>query len=255
MNLDLALDLASKYKSASQIARIVSEHWASQNLYCPACDSNKLNPTPINTRAVDLSCPRCLQVFQLKSGRFWNQNKIVDAAYSSMIAAIRSDKVPNLIVMQYTNFWRVSNVLLIPYFFLIESAIQQRTPLGPNARRKGWVGCNILLSEIPADGKLQVVTDGVISEISQIRKQFSEIRPFSKLNPDVRGWALDVLKAVRRINKVEFTLSDIYAFEEELTKAHPSNKNIRPKIRQQLQKLRDFEIVKFLSPGRYRLLG
>lgn len=137
MNLDLAEGLASEYKSASQVARVLSEDWAVHNLYCPACDSNNLSQSPTNARAVDLLCPKCKQLFQLKSSRRWNQNKIVDAAYSSMISAIRSDNLPNLVVMQYTSLWRVWNVLLVPYFFFTETAIQQRKPLGPSARRAG----------------------------------------------------------------------------------------------------------------------
>jgi len=111
-----------------------------------------------------------------------------------------------------------------------------------------------LLNEILPDGKLPLVTDGLITDIDHVRKQFSQIQPFAKLRPDVRGWTLDVLKAVHRLKKTEFTLSDIYSFESELAKGHPANRNVRPKIRQQLQKLRDLELVEFISHGHYRLL-
>ncbi len=255
MNLDLRADLALEYKSPSQVARVVSEHWAVGNLYCPACDSNRLNQSPANTRAFDLLCAKCNHIFELKSGLRWNQNKIVDAAYTSMISAIRSDRVPSLVVMQYTNSWKVRNVLLVPYFFFTESAIQQRRPLGPRARRAGWVGCNILLTEIPPEGKLRVVADGMITDVDQIRKQYSRIQSFSELSPEVRGWMVDVLRAVRKINKAEFTLSEVYSFEIELAEAHPGNRNVRPKIRQQLQKLRDLGFLEFVHPGCYRLLG
>jgi len=171
-----------------------------------------------------------------------------------MISAIRSDNVPNLVVMQYTNFWMVWNVLLVPNFFFTETAIQRRNPLNPNARRAGWIGCNILLSEIPPDGKLHLVSDGVVSNFYDIRKRYSEVRPLSQLRPDVRGWTLDVLKFLRRLNKTQFTLSEVYSFETELSKIHPSNRNVRPKIRQQLQKLRDLGFLEFVSKGYYCLL-
>ena len=99
------------------------------------------------------------------------------------------------------------------------------------------------------------MADGKIADVDQIRKQFSQIRIFSNLSPDVRGWTLDVLNAVRKINKAEFTLPEVYSFEPELVEAHPNNRNVRPKIRQQLQKLRDLGFLEFASPGRYRLLG
>jgi hypothetical protein len=39
--------------------------------------------------------------------------------------------------------------------------------------------------------------------------------------------------------KSEFTAADAYVFTRELEQLHPDNKNVRPKIRQQLQVLRN----------------
>ncbi|MGE5892649.1 MAG: DpnI domain-containing protein [bacterium] len=254
MNLDMTPSLGLRYKSPLQIARVVSEDWAMRNLYCPACKSDKLSQAPTNTRAIDLLCPECSQVFQLKSGQHWNQRKIVDAGYAPMIAAIRSDSVPNLVVMQYTASWKVQNLLLVPYFFFTETVLERRKPLSPTARRAGWVGCNILLKEIPPDGKLNIVEDGLFADVRLIRKHFEHIRGLSNLKGAVRGWTLDVLKAVRKLNKSEFALSEIYAFEPLLAEAYPGNRNVRQKIRQQLQKLRDLKFLEFVSPGHYRVI-
>jgi type II restriction enzyme len=62
---------------------------------------------------------------------------------------------------------------------------------------------------------------------------------------------LDVLNAVRRLMKAEFALDDVYAFESELQAAHPKNRNVKPKIRQQLQVLRDLGFIQFTGQGRY----
>lgn len=253
MNLDMTPRLGFDYKSPVQIARVVSEDWAARNLYCPSCESEKLNQAPTNTRAIDFLCPDCKQVYQLKSGRQWNQRKIVDAAYAPMIASIRSDSVPNLIVLQYSEFWKVQNLLLVPYFFFTENVIERRKPLSGSARRAGWVGCNILLEEIPVDGKLSLVSDGLIADVGQIRKSFEHIRGLANLKGEVRGWTLDVLKALRKLTKPDFSLSEVYAFESVLAAKHPDNRNVRPKIRQQLQKLRDLKIIEFVSPGHYRI--
>jgi len=252
MQLKMETSLRSKYKNPTQIARVVTEDWAARNLYCPACESNELDPTAPNSPAIDLSCPSCGEVFQLKSGHNWGQRKIVDAGFTAMIAAIRSDRVPNLVLMQYTESWEVYNLLIVPHFFFTESVIEARKPLGPNARRAGWVGCNILIGEIPVDGKVKMVQDGTITQTSQVRGKFNSLRALSDLGTEVRGWTLDVLRAIRRLNKGEFTLSEVYAFESLLQDAHPDNQNVRPKIRQQLQKLRDLKLLKFVSPGRYR---
>ena len=254
MNLEMMPSLGGRYKSPLQIARVVSEDWAARNLYCPACKSNKLVQAPTNTRAVDLSCPECSQVYQLKSGKHWDQRKIVDAGYKPMIAAIRSDNVPNLVVMQYTESWKVHNLLLVPYFFFTEKVIERRKPLSSTARRAGWVGCNILLEEIPPDGKLSLVSNGMIENTSNVRKHFEHIRGLSKVTSNIRGWTLEVLKAVRKLNKSEFSLSDIYKLEESLVASYPDNRNVRPKIRQQLQKLRDIGLLEFVTLGHYRLI-
>ena len=47
------------------------------------------------------------------------------------------------------------------------------------------------------------------------------------------------MRCVERIGRPEFTLDDVYAFEPHLSRLYPDNRNVRPKIRQQLQVLRD----------------
>jgi len=64
----------------------------------------------------------------------------------------------------------------------------------------------------------------------------------------------DVLACVREIRKPEFTLIEMYRFEKRLGDMHKDNRNVRPKIRQQLQTLRDRGILEFLGHGRYRVL-
>jgi len=64
----------------------------------------------------------------------------------------------------------------------------------------------------------------------------------------------DVLACVREIRKPEFALTDAYAFEKRLGALHRHNRNVRPKIRQQLQVLRDRGVLEFLGRGRYRVL-
>ena len=45
--------------------------------------------------------------------------------------------------------------------------------------------------------------------------------------------------AVEAVGRPEFTLADVYAHEAALAALYPGNNNVRPKIRQQLQVLRD----------------
>jgi type II restriction enzyme len=253
MNLDLSPTANKIYKSGPQIVRVVTEEWGTNNLYCPACDSNGITKALPNTPTIDFTCPKCSQTYQLKNRRDSSENKIVDAAYSTMIAAIRNDNTPNLFLLQYSITWKVQNMLLIPHFFITESIIEKRKPLSPLARHAGWIGCNILVREIPKDGKLRIVSDGTEIDPAEARKQFQLIKPFADLNVRLRGWTLDVFRIIRRLNKTGFSLSDAYKYDGELAAIHPDNKNIRAKIRQQLQILRDLEFLIFTTRGHYSL--
>ncbi len=230
---------------------MLSEEWCKRELYCPACDSDRLTGSKPNFPAVDFSCAKCEQPFQLKSLRNWNPKKIVDAGYEAMLRAIRTDRMPNLLVLQYSSTWLVQNLLLVPRMFFSESVIEKRNALSPEARRAGWVGCNILLSEIPTDGKIPMISAGLPIRKEQVRSEFSRIKQLADVPPSLRGWTIDVLRAVRRLGKTTFSLHELYGFESELKSLHPQNQNVRPKIRQQLQVLRDAGLITFVRPGKY----
>jgi type II restriction enzyme len=254
VDLQCRVDLAARYRAASQIARVLSEDWCTRELYCPACDSDCLTGSRPNTPAVDFECAQCEQPFQLKSLRHWNPKKVVDAGYQAMLRAIRADRTPNLLLLHYSDTWTVQNLLLVPRMFFTESVVEKRKPLGPNAHRAGWVGCNILLGEIAPDGKIPMISAGVPVRKRFVREEFSRVKQLAEIPPSLRGWALDVLRAVRQLGKPEFTLQEMYAFEPQLKALHPSNQNVRPKIRQQLQVLRDFGLLRFGVKGNYRVV-
>jgi type II restriction enzyme len=70
---------------------------------------------------------------------------------------------------------------------------------------------------------------------------------------EVDGWLLEVMKCVETLGKCEFQLDEMYAFETRLSRLYPDNQNVKPKIRQQLQYLRDRGYLDFVSRGFYRL--
>jgi type II restriction enzyme len=73
---------------------------------------------------------------------------------------------------------------------------------------------------------------------------------------NARGWLLAVMRAVEAVGRPEFTLDDVYAHEAALSALYPDNRNVRPKIRQQLQMLRDRGWLEFTARrGTYRLTG
>jgi type II restriction enzyme len=65
---------------------------------------------------------------------------------------------------------------------------------------------------------------------------------------DLVGWLNTIYKL---LPEGEFTTQQIYKFESELARIYPDNKNIRPKIRQQLQVLRDLGVLKHLGPSHW----
>jgi len=171
-----------------------------------------------------------------------------------MMNAIHHDELPSFYFMQYDLVtWSVRNLLLVPHFAFPPSAIIKRKPLSSTARRAGWVGCNFALNRIPADARIPIVTESRISPAAEVREKFKRVKPLGEIKAKERGWTLDVLNAIRRLGKTEFTTADTYAFTRELEKLHPDNRHVRDKIRQQLQILRDAGLLLHVERGIWRL--
>lgn len=254
MNLSMPALLALNYSSARQQARVVTEAWGQQNLYCPNCQSHSLNPTPVSTAAIDFFCPHCGLPFQLKSSMRPFGNRITDAAYGAMMRAIAEGNTPNLYALHYNRAsWQVQNLILIPHFAFTASAVRPMNPTRPRGRSSDWVGCYIQLTNIPADARINLVSDGVPLPPHQVRESFRRIKPLEAFPLEERGWALDVLRIVRDLGKREFSNSDVYAFQQQLERLHPRNRHVRDKIRQQLQVLRDRGFIVQVSRGVWAL--
>lgn len=247
-------DPPPRYKSPQQIVRATTESWGESNLYCANCNSDYLRRLKANSPAIDFDCPNCNALFQLKGRKDPIGRVLNDAAYEKMKEAILTGRTPNLLALHYdASTWRVKDLILIPHFAFSLTAVKRRRPLSPKAERHGWVGCNIILSNIPEDARIPIVSEGVISEPSTVRRQYRRLRPLAEMPLDRRGWTLDVLNGVRTLNKRDFSLTEAYTLEHRLARLHPHNHHIRPKIRQQLQILRDLGLLQFLGDGSYRL--
>jgi type II restriction enzyme len=245
---------ATNYKNPSRISGVITEAWAAREMYCCACSSDCLSPFPTNNPAFDFVCTSCKRTYQLKAKNNQFTSRVVDGDHQTMENRILKGDAPNLLLLHYApQTWTVQNLFLIPSFFFTVSALEKRKPLGLHARRANWTGCNILLSAIAPDGKLGVVTDGKLSDPELVRNWYHRVAPLEQISSDKRGWALDVLRVVRALNKPAFTLADVYAYEAELAILYPENQHIRDKIRQQLQVLRDKGLLEFLGQGRYQL--
>jgi type II restriction enzyme len=80
---------------------------------------------------------------------------------------------------------------------------------------------------------------------------YAKSERLGELKPDQRGWTALVLANIRKLGKKEFTLAELYAYEEAMHAAYPENSHVRDKIRQQLQVLRDLGYLEFPERGRY----
>lgn len=182
MNIKMPVNLAAGYKSPAQGARVVTEGWAAEEMYCPACSQNRLAASPPNTRAVDFECRRCSQAYQLKGKSSAFAGRVIDGAYTAMMAALTSDPAPNLLLLHYSRTaWTVANLLLVPAFAFPPSAIECGKPLATTARRAGWVGCFIVLSRIPLEARIALVRGGQTVPPSSVRMQYQRLLPLSRL--------------------------------------------------------------------------
>ncbi len=253
MNLTFSKSLASNYTSKSQISRVLTENWVKVNLYCPNCGNKKINNFENNRPAADFFCKNCYEEFELKSKKGLLGNRIVDGAYNSLIKRIQSDNNPNFFFLSY-NIMKMSvvNLLIIPKHYFIVDFIERRKPLSINAKRSGWVGCNIILNRIPKKGRIFIVKNAQIVKQETVMKMWKETIFLKSINQKSRNWLIDILNCLDKIPTQNFKLNDVYLFENDLKLKHPNNNFIKDKIRQQLQILRDKNIVEFTSRGNYK---
>jgi type II restriction enzyme len=154
--------------------------------------------------------------------------------------------------------------------------------LAATARRAGWVGSKIVLAGVPESGKVWLVRGGEALPRDAVLERWRSTCPPLTLRAFVaenakslafsrrvarddhssllreagaaaRGWLIEVMKCVEAIGRPAFTLGDVYAFEGRLAPLYPGNRHVRPKIRQQLQVLRDRGWLEFTGRGRYRV--
>ena len=260
--MDLRLDpsVAIGYKNKSQTARRITEEWAARNLFCLACSSERVEAEKTNTPVRDYWCPTCSASYQLKSKNGSFGGTVSNSAYAPKMAAIADGSAPHYAFLQYSSVsWQVTDLFVLPGHLLNPAVIQQRNPLKPTARRPGWVGSNILLGRLPDDVRVQIVVAGAVRAPLEVRRDWAR---YSFLQADQRsrgGWGADVLLCVRTLQKEtisdRFTLQQFYQrFANELTARYPENRHVEAKIRQQLQVLRDGDVLAFLEPGNYKVL-
>jgi type II restriction enzyme len=255
MNLFFQTVLATEYRSLSQKARILTEDWVDNQVYCPNCGYEDIERYANNKPVADFFCKNCKEDYELKSKKEAVGNKIVDGAYRTMLERLTSSNNPNFFLLNYDlEKFEVINFLVIPKHFFIPEIIEERKPLAPTARRAGWIGCNILLQSIPQAGKIFFVKNRIIESKNKVLSEWGKalfLRDEKEIS--AKGWLLDIMSCIDKLESKEFSLNEVYAFENELSRKHPENHHVKDKMRQQLQILRDKGYLEFTERGRYGL--
>ena len=112
MKLSFDSQLADNYTSQSQKARVLTERWVHESIFCPNCGHLEINKYPNNQPVADFFCSNCKEDYELKSKRDSVGTKIVDGAYRTMIERLQSSNNPNFFFLNYSlknlevlNFW------------------------------------------------------------------------------------------------------------------------------------------------------
>ena len=244
---------SANYISGAQRARIWTEQWVSEWLYCPNCGNPEILQFPANLPVADFYCPRCNDQYELKSQKKPFGTMLANGAYSTKMERLKSASNPNLLLLSYNaGKAAVTDICIIPKHFFIPEIVEQRKPLAATARRAGWVGSRILLGKIPQSGRIHVVQNGIAIAQEHVLEQWRQTLFLRNQPAETRGWLIEIMKCVDTFGEREFETNEIYAFEPMLARLYPDNNNIGPKIRQQLQVLRDSGYLEFVSRGRYR---
>ena len=239
--------------SRSQEARVETERWVREHGYCLACASDELRPTPPNTPARDFECPLCSHPYELKASAKAFGGKVVDGAYGSMMARLRENTAASFLLMRYSESWTPVDYVSVHRSLILPEMIEQRKALSPTARRAGWVGCNLLLHQVPPEGRIALIEQSVPVRREIARQQFQRVERLASKSLEARGWTAALLTRLHRFGAGEFDLRQVYALEEEMSALFPRNQHVREKLRQQLQVLRDAGMLRFEGRGRYRL--
>lgn len=158
MNLQMNISNADGYSSNSQKIRVITENWVEENLYCPCCGNTYVRQFENNRPVADFYCADCREEYELKSKNGTIANKITDGFYDTMVNRIYSINNPNFLFMHYDiKDIKVKNLIIVPKHFFVINMIEKRKPLSSTAKRAGWGGCNILIKDIPEEGKIFLV--------------------------------------------------------------------------------------------------
>lgn len=116
------------------------------------------------------------------------ENKVNDGAYDTMIKRIESINNPNFFFMNYNKQdLHVKDFLMAPKYFFSPEIIEKRKTLSDTARRVGWLGCNIVLKQIPEEGRIFIVKNEIEIPQEEIISKVKRTDFIKQCKLDARG--------------------------------------------------------------------
>src|ERR1700761_423423 len=210
------------YTSGSQSARAWTEAWVKAWAYCPHCGNARMSQFPNNSPVADFLCGSCSEEFELKSQKGKFGTTVADGAYATKCERLVASNNPNLLLMNYDlKSLAVVNLFIVPKHFFVRDIIEKRKPLAATARRAGWIGSNILIGKVPQAGKIHIVNNGVIRPKDTVLQEWQKTLSLRSEPLESRGWLIDVMKCVESLGKRDFTLDEVYKFEQQLGDLYP----------------------------------
>jgi type II restriction enzyme len=190
------------YAAGSQSARAWTELWVHDWVYCLNCGGRKLDRFPNNSPVADFLCTACKEEYELKSQKSAFGGKVLDGSFRTKCERLAANNNPNLFLLNYDlKQLSVINLFVVPKHFFVREIIEERKPLAPTARRAGWVGSNIVLSQVPQSGKIFIVRDGRPESKDSVLARWRSTLFLRDQGQETRGWLIEVMKCIESIGK------------------------------------------------------
>lgn len=143
---------------------------------------------------------------------------------------------------------------LRPLGFAEEQAVFKGQTQNVRALSEGWVAAHMFCPACGAERLRALPNNSPVADFvcDACAEEFELKAKKGALSRSISDGAYGAMNAVEAIGRPEFTLDDVYAHEANLSVLYPGNNNVRPKIRQQLQVLRDRGWLAFSERGAYR---
>ena len=129
----------SPYTSGTQSARVWTERWVRDQMYCPNCGVAKINAFPNNSPVAETSSAKsCKEEFELESQKSVFRTKVLDGAFRTKCDRLAASNNPSLFLLNYNRTQlSVVNLMVVPKHFFVREIIEERKPLKANGTASG----------------------------------------------------------------------------------------------------------------------